>query len=169
MLPSTSLPLNALLGTAAQQPAVGFSNTMQFGDWASTNPAAGQSPQATQAIATAWQSQFSQSLGEASASPLTLQAGIEKSKQLPVGGFAQGGSVGELANSFGQALGQQMTELNSLQTNSDQLTQDFASGKGVALHQVMIAMNKADMSMQLAMQVRNKVLGAYQEISRMPV
>jgi flagellar hook-basal body complex protein FliE len=62
-----------------------------------------------------------------------------------------------------------MTELNTLQTQADQATQDFAAGKDIPLHQVMIAMNKADMSMQLAMQVRNKVLGAYQEISRMPV
>jgi flagellar hook-basal body complex protein FliE len=164
-----SLPLQLLgnLTGAGGTQATGFSQALQFGSWAGQGVAQANSPQATQALTNAWQAEFNQSLGNKDAAPLTLQASAQKIMHLPVGG--QGGSVADLANGFGQALSQQMTELNTLQTQADEATQDFAAGKDIPLHQVMIAMNKADMSMQLAMQVRNKVLSAYQEISRMPV
>jgi flagellar hook-basal body complex protein FliE len=48
----------------------------------------------------------------------------------------------------------------------DQVSQ-LLSGKGADLHSAMIAVEKADLSFQLMMQVRNKIVQAYQQISNM--
>ena len=45
----------------------------------------------------------------------------------------------------------------------------LAAGEPVELHDVMIAMEEADLSLRLALQVRNKLVEAYQEIQRMQV
>ena len=178
MLNAASLVTNALGGATPLAGGVGFSQAMQFG-WGSAalSPTATGVGQAltTQAIANQWQSQFNQSLApQASAQVGTtqpLQGHAAKHITVQGVGSATAGSanVGQIAQQFGSHLSQQINHLNTLQTEADHLTQDYAAGKEVALHQVMIAMNKADMSMQLATQVRNKVLGAYQEISRMPL
>jgi hypothetical protein len=55
-------PVNALLGAAAPQ-QVGFSQAMQFGGLAGQGVVQANSPQATQALANAWQAEFNQSLG----------------------------------------------------------------------------------------------------------
>jgi len=54
-------------------------------------------------------------------------------------------------------------------SESDRLTRESAAGGPVDLHDVMIAMEKADISLRLLVQVRNKALDAYQEIMRMQV
>ena len=43
----------------------------------------------------------------------------------------------------------------------------FIKGEDVSMHDVMIAMNEAQMSMQMLLEVRNKVVEAYQEINRL--
>jgi flagellar hook-basal body complex protein FliE len=50
---------------------------------------------------------------------------------------------------------------------ADQIKQEFAVGKRADLHEVMIASEKADLSFRLLLQMRNKMLEAYQEIMRM--
>ena len=50
---------------------------------------------------------------------------------------------------------------------ADQKTEDFAVGKQHSLHEVMIATEKADLSFRFLLQIRNKLLDAYQEIMRM--
>ena len=44
----------------------------------------------------------------------------------------------------------------------------MVSGQGADVHSAMIAVEKADLSFQLMMQVRNKIVDAYQQISQMP-
>jgi flagellar hook-basal body complex protein FliE len=46
-------------------------------------------------------------------------------------------------------------------------TEEFAVGKEYDLHEIMIASEKADLSFRLLLQIRNKLLDAYQEIMRM--
>jgi flagellar hook-basal body complex protein FliE len=70
---------------------------------------------------------------------------------------------------FGQALGRSLEEVNKLQLGADQAVQGLARGDQKDIHTTMIAMEKADISFRLMMQVRNKVVAAYQEISRMTV
>jgi flagellar hook-basal body complex protein FliE len=66
-------------------------------------------------------------------------------------------------------LNDAIKETNELQLESEQLNQAFAMGMNDNLHQVMIASEKADIALQFTIQIRNKLLEAYQEIMRMQV
>jgi flagellar hook-basal body complex protein FliE len=71
---------------------------------------------------------------------------------------------------FAQQLMDVMKEVNNSQQNAVQVQNDFMTGRqSVDYHDLMIAMERASTSMNLALSVRNKVLDAYQEISRMQV
>jgi flagellar hook-basal body complex protein FliE len=70
---------------------------------------------------------------------------------------------------FSTFLAKAVNKLNSSQVDADNLSEKFLIGEVDNLHQVTIAMEKAKLSMQLAMQVRNKFVEAYQEISRMQI
>lgn len=71
--------------------------------------------------------------------------------------------------SFADFLNNAVSEVNKLQLDSEQLNEAFAMGKTDNIHQVMIAGEKAEMALQFTMQIRNKILDAYQEIMRMPI
>lgn len=71
--------------------------------------------------------------------------------------------------SFTDFLNNALKDVNKLQMESEQLNQAFAMGLNDNIHQVMIASEKADIAFQFTLQIRNKVLEAYQEIMRMPV
>ncbi|QHE61288.1 flagellar hook-basal body complex protein FliE [Rossellomorea vietnamensis] len=70
---------------------------------------------------------------------------------------------------FSQLLKKSIDEVNKMQVQSDQLTEKLVRGETVDLHQVMIASQKASITLQTTMEVRNKVVEAYQEIMRMPM
>ena len=72
-----------------------------------------------------------------------------------------------IAKSFSSVLNNYVNNVNSLQTNADKSMETFASGGNIDMHSVMLSTEKANLSMQLTMQLRNKLLQAYQEISRM--
>lgn len=77
--------------------------------------------------------------------------------------------VGSTLQNFGDVLKNQVNQLNDLQSNANEAMQTYAVGGDIELHNVVLAVEKADMALQLAMQVRNKVIGAYQEITRMNI
>jgi flagellar hook-basal body complex protein FliE len=70
---------------------------------------------------------------------------------------------------FADYLKQALGSTNSLLTEADYLADQFASGKIDNIHQVMIAAEKADVALQFTLQIRNKILDAYNEIMRMQV
>lgn len=72
-------------------------------------------------------------------------------------------------SSFADVLTSKLDEVNNAQVNADQLTESFIKGDGPDVHQVMIASEEAKMSMELAVQLRNKFVEAYQEINRTQV
>lgn len=76
---------------------------------------------------------------------------------------------GEALNSFGDILKKSLGEVNTLQNQAAEATETYATGGPVELHQVMIAVEKAELSLELTAQIRNKMLSAYQEITRMGV
>lgn len=80
-----------------------------------------------------------------------------------------GQEVLENKKDFGNYLTDAIKQVNDLQVKSDQTTTAFAEGKPVDLHQVMIDGQKASISLQAAMEIRNKAVEAYQEIMRMQV
>lgn len=69
--------------------------------------------------------------------------------------------------SFTNTLKEKLGEVNDKQVKVDELTTKMIKGENVNVHQVMLATEEAKMSLQLAVQVRNKLLEAYQEINRM--
>ena len=78
-------------------------------------------------------------------------------------------SPSEFQENFGQLLKKSIEEVNQTQVASDQLTEKLVRGENVDLHQVMIASQKASITLQTTLEVRNKVIEAYQEIMRMPM
>lgn len=70
-------------------------------------------------------------------------------------------------NGFGDVLKEAVRQVDDLQADATVKVQQLLSGEGGDVHSAMIAVEKADLSFQLMMQVRNKVVQAYQEISRM--
>ena len=70
---------------------------------------------------------------------------------------------------FGDLLKNAVEAVNHLQHESGRLEDAVAKGEDVNIHQAIIAGEKAGLSFRLMMQVRNKMLEAYQEVLRMQV
>lgn len=71
--------------------------------------------------------------------------------------------------SFGQFFQDALREVNNLQMQSQEMKKQLLTGNVEDIHQVLIAGEKAGVALQLTVQVRNKVIEAYQEIMRMQV
>lgn len=82
---------------------------------------------------------------------------------------AKGSKPTEGGKSFGEVLGESLKEVNNLQIEADKAIEDFATGQTKNVHETMIALNKADTAFKMTMQVKNKIVEAYQEIIRMQV
>jgi flagellar hook-basal body complex protein FliE len=68
---------------------------------------------------------------------------------------------------FMETLRGAMNQTGELQGAADTKIAGLIDGSGMDVHSAMIAVEQADLSFQLMMQVRNKIVAAYQEISRM--
>ena len=71
--------------------------------------------------------------------------------------------------SFMDHLKEGMNDVNSLSKQADTMATDLASGKSQNIHETMLAATQAELSFNLMVQVRNKVLEAYQEVMRMQI
>ncbi len=60
-----------------------------------------------------------------------------------------------------------INQVESARNQADQSVNDFLSGEGDDLHSTILSVQRADLEFQLAMQVKNKVVSAYQEVMRM--
>ena len=78
----------------------------------------------------------------------------------PVGSAAGGGD-------FGAMLGQAINTVDSGQQNTSAAMDRFLSGEDTEVHQVALVAQQAEMQFDLFMQVRNKVIAAYQEVMKM--
>lgn len=68
---------------------------------------------------------------------------------------------------FSNVLEEVIYKVNESQVIANDKVDMFIKGEDVSMHDVMIAMNEAQMSMQMLLEVRNKVVEAYQEINRL--
>jgi len=68
---------------------------------------------------------------------------------------------------FGKVIKGAINRVNGLEKEADKSIIDLLQGKA-DIHETMIALQKADVSMRLFLAVRNKVIDAYREIMRMP-
>ena len=70
---------------------------------------------------------------------------------------------------FMETLQQTMDQVQGAQSDAQGQVAELLNGNGADLHRAMIAVEKADLSFQLMMQVRNKIVQAYQEIMKSQV
>ncbi|MFQ5719035.1 MAG: flagellar hook-basal body complex protein FliE [Acidobacteriota bacterium] len=87
----------------------------------------------------------------------------------PVTGEIAPRPTGTSAGGFADLLSSAVADVSDGQKQAAGLVQKFASGEEVELHEVMIAVERADLSFRTMMQVRNRLLDAYREIMRMSV
>ena len=70
---------------------------------------------------------------------------------------------------FGRLLENSIGEVNKLQHQADQAVEALTAGRSSDVHNTMIALQKADVSFRLLMQIRNKVVSAYETVMRMQI
>ena len=95
-----------------------------------------------------------------------------------VGNIGSTGSIGSLPQmfskepgegeqGFGSVLSNALAQVNQLSNSADQQAGSLLKGTGGDMSSVMIAVEKADVAFQLMMQVRNKIVSAYQDIEKL--
>ncbi len=67
---------------------------------------------------------------------------------------------------FGDIISDFVKDVNKDQLRSNEMVNDFLTGGDVELHEVMIAGEKAKTSLQLLMEIRNKAIDMYKELTR---
>ena len=70
---------------------------------------------------------------------------------------------------FGDLVRQSVDKVNEAQTHAIQIASSYERGEGVPLTDVVLSMQKSSLSFEATLQVRNKVLKAYEDILNMPV
>lgn len=78
-------------------------------------------------------------------------------------------AVENMADTFGKAFSDGLNSVNESQNAAYEAAETFASGGDISVHEVMIASQKANLTMQLALQMRNKLINAYNEINNVRV
>ena len=68
---------------------------------------------------------------------------------------------------FGNILTDFIGDVNKSSLNASKLTDDFINGKDIQLHKVMIAGEKAKTNLELLIEIRNKTVDMYKELTRM--
>ena len=71
------------------------------------------------------------------------------------------------AGDFAGALGAAIDKVNQLQANTEQKVNQLLAGTGQDVHEATLSMERTSLAFDLMLQVRNKVVGAYQEISKL--
>ena len=70
---------------------------------------------------------------------------------------------------FAETLKTALSDVNSMQTKSDDALQRLLAGENVDVHEVMISSAEAGIAFDLMVEIRNKLVEAYQELQRMQV
>jgi flagellar hook-basal body complex protein FliE len=70
---------------------------------------------------------------------------------------------------FTELLNNLITSVNDLQLDAGKAQELMAAGEAADLHQVMIALEEAGVAMDLLLEIRNKLVDAYQTLMRMPM
>lgn len=90
-------------------------------------------------------------------SPLSLVNEVSKTEK------SEGGS------DFFSVLQASLNEVNEMQVKGDKALSDIATGQVKDLHNAAISIDKAEVSMKMMLEVRNKALNAYKEILKTPI
>jgi flagellar hook-basal body complex protein FliE len=91
---------------------------------------------------------------------LVEQLGIEKPNKVEM----ESGGV-----QFTELLADMLSSVNQLQSESSAAQTALMNGEPVELHQVMIKAEEAGLAMDLLLEIRNKLVTAYNDLTRMPI
>ena len=70
---------------------------------------------------------------------------------------------------FGEILAESIRQVNNLETQADDAIKNLIVGEAGNVHETLIALQRAEISMRMLVEVRSKVISAYQEVMRMQV
>jgi len=98
---------------------------------------------------------------------MNVISSIPTTPTLPQPGTAASSAGGQ--GGFTSALKDAIGQVEQMHSDAQQQESELLQGDRKDVHNVMIAVEKADIAFQLMMQVRNKIVNAYQEISRMQI
>lgn len=86
-----------------------------------------------------------------------------------LGGPSGGAKTGAADTSFKDTLLKSIDEVNSLQQDANRAVEQLATGGDTSPAEVLTAVQKADLAFRLMLQVRNKLVQAYQEVQNIRV
>ncbi len=66
---------------------------------------------------------------------------------------------------FSDVIDKAVNEVNNSQVSANNKIESFVKGEDVTMHEVMLAVQESQMSMQLMLEVRNKIVEAYKEVN----
>lgn len=95
-------------------------------------------------------------IGPSGAGPLTLQQ-------------ADSHPVAKAESDFSKVIKSTINQVVNAEQHSEKAIEELQSGEAKNLHEVMISVEKADISLKMLVQFRNKALTAYEEIMRMQI
>jgi flagellar hook-basal body complex protein FliE len=93
---------------------------------------------------------------------------IQGLPQLNVDAASTGSQQGPEGSGFLDTLHSAVNQVSQLQSEADTQVASMLNGNGQDVHSAMIAVEKANLTFELMVQVRNKIISAYQEVSRIP-
>ena len=96
-------------------------------------------------------------------------AGIKSPLPVELSGVSGVTKAAHGAASFQSAMARSLEHVNGLQYNAQSTALRFLQGEPVEVHQVALEQQQAAMAFDLFLEVRNKVVSAYQEVMRMPL
>lgn len=112
---------------------------------------------------------------QAMQNPLEIQGGVQVNKiddvvaRNSVQSVDETSNAGNLLKSLSNSINGGLNSANNAVKAADKAQEEFAMGGNVSVHDVMIAAEKASLSMQMTMQLRNKLITAYNEINNIRV
>lgn len=95
-------------------------------------------------------------------------AGAARSSLSRGGSAAPAAPAGDTGSAFADSLGKLIDGVEGTQADANQAITNMVENNG-EVHDAMIALQRAEMSLQLTIQIRNKLVQAYQDIMRMPI
>ena len=102
--------------------------------------------------------------------PTDFEKALESaSKSYPLRDKKDATGLGNFANTIGDSLSASLNSINNIKLEAERMQEDIAMGGPTSIHDAMIAAEKASLSMQMAVQVRNRILSAYTEITGMMI
>lgn len=94
-------------------------------------------------------------------------AGLPSFPTAPTNPTGPTGLDDDAGGGFGSMLHQAIDKVGALNSDSEKQIGDLVQGNRQDIQNVMVAVEKADVAFQLMMQVRNKIVNAYEEVSKL--